>query len=342
MADPMADPVVAEVGAEATGVVLGLVRAAYLRRPDLDPPSTYITETESTVASSLARSGGLVCRVSGTAVGAVLLEDAPGELRLRRLAVLPTARHRGVGTALVRSAESVAGSRGHDDVTAEVRTQLADVRRFWARLGYAEVGGDGRGAARVRLGKALGTSLTLPTASDTRDAARRLAPLCRPGDVLVLTGELGAGKTTFTQGLAAGLAVRGDVTSPTFVISRLHPSLVGGPALLHVDAYRLGGGAELDDLDLDAYVDSAVTVVEWGAGIAESLSTDRLAITLTRDAGPGGCDGVGGAFPVTGPTDPRSLEVVAHGARWYRSGLRSVLLGAATGVRPEPRATASG
>ena len=90
----------------------------------------------------------------------------------------------------------------------------------------------------------------------------------------MLTGELGAGKTTFTQGLGEGLGVRGAVTSPTFVIARVHPSEVGGPALVHVDAYRLGGIDELDDLDLDASLDEAVTVVEWGTGIAEG--PDRL------------------------------------------------------------------
>ena len=102
------------------------------------------------------------------------------------------------------------------------------------------------------------------------------------GDVVVLTGELGAGKTTLTQGMGVGLGVRGDVTSPTFVIARVHPSLVGGPDLVHVDAYRLGGIAELDDLDLDTSLDEAVTVVEWGAGLAEGLAESRLEITITR------------------------------------------------------------
>ena len=74
---------------------------------------------------------------------------------------------------------------------------------------------------------------------------------------MVLTGDLGAGKTTLTQGIAEGLGVRGPVTSPTFVIARVHPSLVGGPALVHVDAYRLGGLAELDDLDLDASLEDS-------------------------------------------------------------------------------------
>ncbi|NUO34402.1 MAG: tRNA (adenosine(37)-N6)-threonylcarbamoyltransferase complex ATPase subunit type 1 TsaE, partial [Dermatophilaceae bacterium] len=99
----------------------------------------------------------------------------------------------------------------------------------------------------------------------TRDFGRRLGALLRGGDVLVLTGDLGAGKTTLTQAVAEGLGVRGPITSPTFVIARVHPSLVGGPELVHVDAYRLGSALELDDLDLDADLDASVTVVEWGA-----------------------------------------------------------------------------
>ncbi len=117
----------------------------------------------------------------------------------------------------------------------------------------------------------------------TRAFGRRLGPLLRGGDVLVLTGDLGAGKTTLTQAIGEGLGVRGPVTSPTFVIARLHPSLVGGPDLVHVDAYRLGSAIELDDLDLDADLDHSVTVVEWGAGLAEQLSDERLEITLRGD-----------------------------------------------------------
>ena len=99
---------------------------------------------------------------------------------------------------------------------------------------------------------------------------------------MLLVGDLGAGKTTFTQGLGAGLGVRGPVTSPTFVIARVHPCEVDGPALVHVDAYRLGGIEELDDLDLDASLDEAVTVVEWGEGIAEGLADSRLEVRIAR------------------------------------------------------------
>ena len=115
-----------------------------------------------------------------------------------------------------------------------------------------------------------------------RDLGRRVAASLGPGDLVVLAGGLGAGKTTFTQGVGAGLAVRGDVTSPTFVIARVHPSLVEGPALVHADAYRLGGIEELDDLDLDASLDDAVTVVEWGSGLTEGLAPSRLEIRIDR------------------------------------------------------------
>ncbi|MFM6852267.1 MAG: tRNA (adenosine(37)-N6)-threonylcarbamoyltransferase complex ATPase subunit type 1 TsaE [Terrabacter sp.] len=131
----------------------------------------------------------------------------------------------------------------------------------------------------------------------TQDFGRRLGTLLRGGDVLVLTGDLGAGKTTLTQAIAEGLGVRGPITSPTFVIARVHPSLVGGPELVHVDAYRLGSALELDDLDLDADLDASVTVVEWGAGLAEQLSETRLELTITGD-------------------DERTVELTGVGPRW--------------------------
>ena len=119
---------------------------------------------------------------------------------------------------------------------------------------------------------------------DTRRFGRALGALLHGGDLLVLTGDLGAGKTTLTQSIAESLGVRGPITSPTFVIARVHPSLVGGPELVHVDAYRLGSALELDDLDLDADLDASVVVVEWGAGLAEQLSDTRLELTISGDA----------------------------------------------------------
>ena len=123
------------------------------------------------------------------------------------------------------------------------------------------------------------------TAEEMRAVGERLAGLLRAGDLVVLAGALGAGKTTLTQGIGAGLGVRGPVTSPTFVIARVHPSLRGGPPLVHVDAYRLGGWDELEDLDLEASLDEAVTVVEWGSGLVEGLADDRLEVEISaRDA----------------------------------------------------------
>jgi tRNA threonylcarbamoyladenosine biosynthesis protein TsaE len=148
--------------------------------------------------------------------------------------------------------------------------------------------------------------VALPTAEDTRAWGKRLGAVLRAGDLVVLTGDLGAGKTTLTQGIAEGLGVRGPVTSPTFVIARVHPSLVGGPALVHVDAYRLGGLAELDDLDLDTSLEDSVTIVEWGHGLAEGLSEDRLEITLRGD-------------------DERLATISAWGPRWDGEQARAEL-----------------
>ncbi|WP_084961799.1 tRNA (adenosine(37)-N6)-threonylcarbamoyltransferase complex ATPase subunit type 1 TsaE [Thermoactinospora rubra] len=120
------------------------------------------------------------------------------------------------------------------------------------------------------------------TAEEMRALGVRLASRLRAGDLVVLSGPLGAGKTTLVQGIAEGLKVRGPITSPTFVIARVHPSLRGGPALVHVDAYRLGGELEVDDLDLDASLEESVTVVEWGEGLVEGLSEDRLEVHITR------------------------------------------------------------
>ena len=120
----------------------------------------------------------------------------------------------------------------------------------------------------------------LPTAADTHAFGRRLAGLLRPGDLVVLAGPLGAGKTALTQGIGAGLGVRGPVTSPTFVLARVHRG--GRVPLVHVDAYRLAGMADVDDLDLDATTDESVTVVEWGHGLVEQLADEHLVVELDR------------------------------------------------------------
>lgn len=122
----------------------------------------------------------------------------------------------------------------------------------------------------------------VPDAEAMRALGARLAAVCHAGDVVVLDGPLGAGKTTFTQGFAVGLGVEDPVTSPTFVISRVHRA-THGPDLVHVDAYRVGGLAELDDLDLDASVPDSITVVEWGEGMAERLGEQVIDVRIARD-----------------------------------------------------------
>ncbi|SCF56728.1 tRNA (adenosine(37)-N6)-threonylcarbamoyltransferase complex ATPase subunit type 1 TsaE [Streptomyces sp. Ncost-T10-10d] len=159
-------------------------------------------------------------------------------------------------------------------------------------------------------------SLAVESPEQMQALGRRIAGVLRPGDLVMLTGELGAGKTTLTRGLGEGLGVRGAVTSPTFVIARVHPSLTGGPALVHVDAYRLGGGLdEMEDLDLDVSLPESVVVVEWGDGKVEELSEDRLQVLIHR---------------AVGDTDDerRSVTLVGIGARWAElRGARGALEG---------------
>ena len=147
----------------------------------------------------------------------------------------------------------------------------------------------------------LPTVTRIATDVAMRDLGRQLAGLLRAGDLVILTGPLGAGKTTLVQGIGAGLGVRGPITSPPFVIARVHPVVSGsGPALVHADAYRLGSISEVDDLDLDADVAAAVTVVEWGAGLAEGLAQDRLEISIEPDP----------------DSDVRTVQLNGRGARW--------------------------
>lgn len=138
--------------------------------------------------------------------------------------------------------------------------------------------------------------LIIPTDTDMRALGERLAGQLRAGDLLILSGPLGAGKTTLVQGIGTGLGVRGPVTSPTFVIARVHP----GPVvpLIHVDAYRLGSVIEVDDLDLDTA--NSVTVVEWGAGLAEVLADDRLEISISPDP----------------DSSQRTVRIQGFGTRW--------------------------
>ena len=140
-------------------------------------------------------------------------------------------------------------------------------------------------------------ALHLPTVDDTRSFGARLAAVLRPGDLVILTGPLGAGKTALVQGIGQGLGVEGRIASPTFVIARVHP---GPIPLVHVDAYRLNSLGEVDDLDLDFDAADVVTVVEWGHGLVEQISDVRLEIVLDRFA----------------DTEERVAQCLAHGGDW--------------------------
>jgi tRNA threonylcarbamoyladenosine biosynthesis protein TsaE len=297
-------------------VVRDVIRTAFEARPALDPPTAALAETVDSVRAALHHHGGLLCHVDGVAAGALLFADTGSALRLQRVSAVPRFQSRGVASAMVGVAEEVAAARGYDDVSLLARSELPDTVTFWRRRGYAEVS---RAGTSLTLAKALPVQVRAPAADDAREAGRRLAGLLRRGDLVIATGDLGAGKTTLVQGIGAGLNVRGDVTSPTFVISRIHPSLVGGPALVHVDAYRLGDEAELDDLDIDAYVEDSVTVVEWGEGVAEGLSTDRLRVHLARRHG--------GADESDTGDDTREIFVTPVGARWVGAGVRTAMAG---------------
>ena len=148
-----------------------------------------------------------------------------------------------------------------------------------------------------------------------------LALELRAGDLVLLNGELGAGKTTLTRGVGAALGVRGAVTSPTFVLARTHPRAGSGlsspqsgriatlPPLVHVDAYRLSSAVELDDLDIDFA--ASIVIVEWGAGLTDGITDDWLEIDIARPhGGPAATDD---AVP---EVEPRTVTITAHGARW--------------------------
>ena len=155
--------------------------------------------------------------------------------------------------------------------------------------------------------------------------------MLRAGDLIVLNGQLGAGKTTLVRGIGEGLDVRGPVTSPTFVIARVHPALGGGPALVHVDAYRLSSPAEVDDLDLDADLERSVTVVEWGGGLVEGLAASWLDVTIAMPAPGPAATGARDPGREPDPGDePRTVLLAGRGERWaaVAESVRAGLVGA--------------
>jgi len=290
--------------------VYELVVRAFRARPALDPPAAALSETPESIASEISDRGGLVAVAGDQLVGALLFGVGPG-LRLTRVSVDPGRRRQRIAARLVRAAEAVAAERGADAVSLVARRELSSNGAFWRSLGYGEVDPYrfpvvDRVPWNLLLARAAPFVVSVDSAPAMQGFGRRLGAMLRAGDVVILTGGLGAGKTTLTQGIGDALHVRGPVTSPTFIVAREHPSLEGGPALVHVDGYRLAGALELDDLDLDATVSRAVTVVEWGKGIAEALAPARVGIDITGD-------------------EVRTVRVDPVGGRWAFSGLQAGL-----------------
>jgi tRNA threonylcarbamoyladenosine biosynthesis protein TsaE len=166
-------------------------------------------------------------------------------------------------------------------------------------------------------------TLEIATPEEMGDFGRRLGERLTAGDLVLLTGPLGAGKTTLTRGIGEGMRVRGPVTSPTFVLARTHPSTVGGTPLVHVDAYRLGSAMELDDLDID-FAGSAV-VAEWAADYVAGVGDSVLRIVIERPVGHGREDvGEHDADLSEEPIEPRILRIEGSGPRFGADTLRQL------------------
>jgi tRNA threonylcarbamoyladenosine biosynthesis protein TsaE len=287
------------VGAAPVNEVLAMTRLAYADQHDLVPLSGALTETAETVAADFAEGGGVLLRdATGRLVATCRLRRRGPAWVLRRVAVDPAHAGRGLGRRLAEEAHAWAAEEGVLRTHVGVRHVLPGNRAFWARLGYQPLVEHAFWSELVRP-----LPLVLADPGETYALGARLAGDLRPGDLVVLSGPLGAGKTGLTQGIGAALGVRGPVTSPTFVLARVHR---GPLPLVHVDAYRLrdgGGRLELDDLDLDASVADSVTVVEWGEGLVEGLAESRLDVALSR------------------PEDDTRIAVVRPvGARWSAFG----------------------
>ncbi len=291
-----------------------VIHAAFGARPPLDPPSTAIDETAASVAATMGRGGGIYASVGGRPAGVILVVPGGPGATFQRVSVHPDFQRHGIASAMVAAAEELAATLGHRVVELFARAEFADLIAFWQHRGFTV---DRPAPNGVILTKPLPVAIPVPTADDMLVLGERLAALLRAGDVIIASGDLGAGKTTLTQGIGRGLASAGPIISPTFVLARQHPSTTGRPMLVHVDAYRLSSPYELDDLDLDETLADAVTVIEWGQGLAEWLSDDRLEIdiwTTPADASAHEDD------------SPRIVTIAGRGDRW-----RSVDL---TGLTP--------
>lgn len=275
--------------------IVEVIHAAFGARASVSPPPPALAETAETIAAELRAGSGVVARVGDRIIGAIVVSRT-GErtATLRRVSVHPDFQHAGVASQMVPAADQVAASLGARTGTLVARREFPGLVAWWQRSGYHVVGTDD---LFFRLERKLPAIRRVPDADAMRDLGARVSRLVRPGDLLLLDGDLGAGKTTFAQGFGAALGITEPITSPTFVLSRVYPTAHGFD-LVHVDAYRIADADELDDLDLTA--GDPVLLVEWGDGKAEHLASDRLWITIDR----------------RGDGDERTVVLDGHGARW--------------------------
>jgi tRNA threonylcarbamoyladenosine biosynthesis protein TsaE len=276
----VSDLVVSIASPQDAAAMIEVIHSAFGARPRVDPPSDADEETAETLAAKLRRGSGIFAQVEGRPAGVIVVlavPDAAGTARFSRVSVHPDLQRHGIASAMVAAAEELAAIRGFERVELLARTEFGEFITFWQHRGFVV---DRQVNHGVMLAKPLPLAIKVPTSEAMVRLGERLAKLLERGDVILAAGDLGAGKTTLTQGIGRGLGSEGPIISPTFVLSRIHPSRIGRPTLMHVDAYRLPTASELDDLDLDAAVADSITVVEWGQGIADGLSDARLDIDI--------------------------------------------------------------
>lgn len=263
--------------------LLDVIRAAFSSRPPVDPPADALRDGVDDIRAGIERGFGVLVERDGEPAGG-LLGEVEGDLaRLRRVSVRPDAHGGGVGRTLIHSTLQAVAEMGAARVEIVARREFPRNISWWERFGFRRLHETPTGWI---MGRPLPLVFTVPDADAMRALGRRLAGVLRAGDLIVATGELGAGKTTLTQGLGEGLDVEGAIISPTFVLSRVHPNRGDGPDLVHVDAYRLSSAQELEDIDVQDTLARSVTVVEWGRGAAEWLAPERLEIDIHRAEDP--------------------------------------------------------
>ncbi|MDO4785186.1 MAG: tRNA (adenosine(37)-N6)-threonylcarbamoyltransferase complex ATPase subunit type 1 TsaE [Propionibacteriaceae bacterium] len=275
-----------------------VIQTSFAARPPVDPPAAALSDTVADIAAALESGTGLLAHIDGELVGCLLISISGNRIGLHRVSVLPKARQHGVAAQLVRGAGMLGLDLGAREVELMARAEFPNLVSWWEGHGFVI-------EREVPLGYMLSRRLPrrflIPTAAAMKELGERLGRSLCGGDVIIVSGDLGAGKTTLAQGIGAGLGVEGPIVSPTFVLSRVHPN-PAGPALVHVDAYRLSSAAELEDIDLESSLAESVTLIEWGTGIAEWLADDRLEIDIQRSDDPN--------------DDTRDVLLTGYGSRW--------------------------